>query len=135
MPDALLIDMGSTTTDIIPIVGGRPTPRGLTDGERLATSELVYSGLTRTDVTAVVRSRNVHGPRAAAGAGGFATMADVRRVLGTLADDVDQHDTADGRGKSVAESVARFARVFGRDAPTRPWRSGVRPQASSRRRR
>jgi uncharacterized hydantoinase/oxoprolinase family protein len=52
-------------------------------------------------------------------------MADVRRVLGTLADDVDQHDTADGRGKSVAESVARFARIFGRDsadATMEDWR-------------
>jgi uncharacterized hydantoinase/oxoprolinase family protein len=43
-------------------------------------------------------------------------MADVRRILGTLPDGVDQHATADGRGKTVEESVARFARMFGRDA-------------------
>ena len=32
-------------------------------------------------------------------AGGFANMADVRRILGELPDGVDQHDTLDGRGK------------------------------------
>jgi probable H4MPT-linked C1 transfer pathway protein len=128
MPDALLIDMGSTTTDIIPIVAGKPQPRGLTDGERLRSGELVYSGLTRTDVTAVVRSAILHGREQRLAAGGFATMADVRRVLGTLADDVDQHDTADGRGKSLEESVARFARVFGRDGAdvtTEEWREAA----------
>ena len=128
MPDALLIDMGSTTTDIIPVVAGRPQPRGLTDGERLRTGELVYSGLTRTDVTAVVRRATLMGCEQRLAAGGFATMADVRRILGKLPGGVDQHDTADGRGKSVEESVARFARVFGRDgvdATMEDWREAA----------
>ena len=60
-PDALLIDMGSTTTDIVPIVGGGPMPRGLTDGERLATGELVYTGLTRTDVSVVAQRAQFKG--------------------------------------------------------------------------
>jgi probable H4MPT-linked C1 transfer pathway protein len=129
VPDALLIDMGSTTTDIIPIAGGRPTPRGLTDGERLATGELVYSGLTRTDVTAVVRSGTLRGRKQRLAAGGFATMADVRRILGTLPADADQHETADNRGKSAEESMARFARVFGCDrvdATDEEWREAAR---------
>lgn len=116
LPDALFIDMGSTTTDIIPIVGGKPSPRGMTDGERLATGELIYTGLTRTDVSVVTRSARFGGHMQRLAAGGFANMADVRRVLGELPNGVDQHDTADGRGKSLEESVARFARCFGRDA-------------------
>src|SRR5579885_1827435 len=44
-PDALLIDMGSTTTDIVPIAAGQVAARGYTDAERLAAGELVYSGL------------------------------------------------------------------------------------------
>ena len=44
LPDALLIDMGSTTTDIIAVVGGKPRPRGITDGERLATGSLSTPG-------------------------------------------------------------------------------------------
>jgi probable H4MPT-linked C1 transfer pathway protein len=126
--DALLIDMGSTTTDIIPIVGGRPCPRGLTDGERLASGELVYSGLTRTDVSAVAHKAPLHGHVQRLAAGGFATMADVRRILAELPGDVDQHATADARGTSLEESLARFARCFGRDradATLEDWRTAA----------
>ena len=66
VPDALLIDMGSTTTDIIAIAGGKPAPRGLTDGERLATGELVYTGLTRTDVSVVAQRATFRGRAATA---------------------------------------------------------------------
>ena len=62
-------------------------------------------------------------------AGGFANMADVRRILGELPEGVDQHATLDGRGTSVEESVARFARCFGRDAGDasfEDWRSAAR---------
>ncbi len=48
VPDAILIDMGSTTTDIIPIVGGVVRAIGLTDPDRLASGELVYTGALRT---------------------------------------------------------------------------------------
>ncbi len=62
-------------------------------------------------------------------AGNFANMADVRRVLGGLPDGVDQHRTADGRGTSLEESLARFARCFGRDradATLEEWRAAAR---------
>ena len=55
-PDALLVDVGSTTTDIIPIVVGRSVSRGRTDTSRLRTGELVYTGSLRTPVCAIVRS-------------------------------------------------------------------------------
>jgi len=42
---SLLIDVGSTTTDIIPSVDGLPAMRGLSDPQRLSTGELVYSGV------------------------------------------------------------------------------------------
>jgi probable H4MPT-linked C1 transfer pathway protein len=129
LPDALLIDMGSTTTDIIPIVGGTPCPRGLTDGDRLRSGELVYTGLTRTDVSVVAQRASLGGIEQRLAAGGFANMADVRRILGELPEGVDQHATLDGRGTSVEESVARFARCFGRDADdasSEDWRSAAR---------
>jgi probable H4MPT-linked C1 transfer pathway protein len=129
LPDALLIDMGSTTTDIIPIVGGTPCPRGLTDGDRLRTGELVYTGLTRTDVSVVAQRASLGGIEQRLAAGGFANLADVRRILGELPDGVDQHATLDGRGTSLEESVARLARCFGRDAADASfdaWRSAAR---------
>lgn len=114
--EALLIDFGSTTADIIPIIGGKPAPRGLTDGERQTTGELVYTGYTRTAVMGVTSRVPFKGQGVSLAREYLATMADVRRILNLLADDSDLHATADGRGKSVPESLERFARMLGRDA-------------------
>ncbi len=114
-PKALLIDMGSTTTDIIAC----DRPQGLSDAERLQTGELVYTGFTRTPVPSVTTRGVLAGQWQGLTRDAFATMADVRRVLGNLPDDADQHACADGKGKSVAESLARLARGFGRDGDTR----------------
>lgn len=113
---ALLIDFGSTTTDIIPIIAGKPAPRGLTDAERQTTGELVYTGYTRTAVMGVTTRAPFKGQWVSLAREYLATMADVRRILGELPDGVDLHDTADGKGKSMDESLARFARMFGRDS-------------------
>lgn len=115
-PNALLIDFGSTTTDIIPIVNGKPCARGLADGERQATGELVYTGYTRTAVMAVTNRAPFKGQWVSLAREHLATMADVRRVLATLPGDADLHATADGKGKSVEESTIRLARLLGRDA-------------------
>lgn len=113
--NALLVDMGSTTTDIIAITDGAPNVVGLTDADRLASFELVYTGFTRTAVMGVATSAEFRGRRQGLCREYLATMADVRRILGQLPDGLDQHATADGRGKSVPESIARLARMFGRD--------------------
>ncbi|MGL4396653.1 MAG: hydantoinase/oxoprolinase family protein [Hyphomicrobium sp.] len=120
-PKCLLIDFGSTTTDIVDC----DRPQGLTDAERLQTGELVYTGFTRTSVAAVTQRAPLLGQWQGLARDAFASMADVRRVLGELPDGVDLHATADGRGISLAESLARLARGFGRDADMRhlaTWR-------------
>lgn len=116
LPDAMLIDFGSTTADIVPIVGGLPVPRGLTDGDRQTTGELVYTGATRTAVMAVADRAPWKGSWVTLAREYLATMADVRRILGEDLDGIDLHATADGKGKSLAESVTRLARMLGRDA-------------------
>ncbi len=45
--DALFVDMGSTTTDILAAKAGALANDGYTDAERLLSGELVYTGLTR----------------------------------------------------------------------------------------
>ncbi len=112
---ALLIDFGSTTADIIAIRDGAPYPRGLTDAARQTSGELVYTGYTRTAVMGVVDRAPFKGEWVTLAREYLATMADVRRILGTLPEGSDLHATADGKGKSLEESVARFARHFGRD--------------------
>jgi probable H4MPT-linked C1 transfer pathway protein len=108
---ALMIDCGSTTTDIIPISYGVPTPEGRTDIDRLLSGELLYSGVRRTPLCAVapvVRFRGRHCPLAAEL---FATTLDVYLLLGDVAEAADDLNTADGRPATRAAAHARMARM------------------------
>ncbi|MBV9756196.1 MAG: H4MPT-linked C1 transfer pathway protein [Alphaproteobacteria bacterium] len=126
VPEALFVDIGSTTTDLVPIGGGRVQAAGYTDAERLACGELVYTGLTRSFLMALCARAPVGGAWMPLACEHFATSADVYRILGELPEEADQLPTADGRDKSVAASQARLARMVGHDAADRPpadWRS------------
>ena len=113
--DALLVDVGTTTTDLIPIGDGAVAARGATDAERLTEGELLYTGVVRTPVMAVAHSAPFKGRVQRLAAERFATMADVWRLTGDLPGDADPYPTADQRGKSARESAARLARMLGRD--------------------
>jgi probable H4MPT-linked C1 transfer pathway protein len=113
---ALLVDIGSTTTDLVPIVAGAVAARGYTDAERLAAGELVYTGMVRSFAMAVAERAPFAGRWSPLVNENFATMADVYRILGLLPEGVDQMATADGRAKTVAASRARLARMVGCDA-------------------
>lgn len=114
--DALLIDIGTTTSDIVPVHGGGVAARGFTDAERLTEGELVYCGVVRTPVMAIAQSAPFRGRPQRIAAERFATMADVFRLTGDLPEDADPYPAADNRGKSPEESAARLARMLGRDA-------------------
>ena len=116
LPEALLIDAGTTTTDLVPVKGGVVAAQGYTDGERLAERELVYTGVVRTPVMAVARSAPFKGRMQGVAAERFATMADVWRLLGALPAGADPYPTPDLKGKSTQESATRLARMLGRDA-------------------
>src|SRR5262245_31428182 len=88
---ALLIDMGSTTTDIIPLDAGRPIPQGRTDAERLKTGELVYMGWRRTPIAALL---NIGSGLTAEY---FASTLDALLLQGVFDEDHADCDTADGR--------------------------------------
>ena len=113
---ALFVDMGSTTTDIIPIVGGRVAARGPTDSARLKAGELVYTGATRTFLMAVAQRVPFRGEWTPVMNEYFASMADIYRVLDRLPEGADLHAAADGREKTAPASAARLARMIGRDA-------------------
>jgi len=113
---ALLIDVGSTTTDVIPIVRGRVAARGRNDARRLETNELVYQGVVRTPLCALAQRVRFRGAECNVMNEWFATSADVYRVTDELDPGFDQHDTADHRGKDRRATCARLARMIGRDA-------------------
>jgi probable H4MPT-linked C1 transfer pathway protein len=113
--EALLVDIGSTTADLIPIVAGCPAATGYSDAERLETGELVYSGVVRTPLLALADHAPFGGRRTRLMAETFATTADIYRLTGDLPEGADQQHSADLKGKSLPESEIRLARMIGRD--------------------
>ena len=111
-PDAILIDVGTTTTDIIPIAGGRIVASGRTDVDRLASGELVYSGALRTPCEAMAATVRVDGREIGVSAEGFALAGDVHRWRGALSDADYTVPTPDGRGTSREFVGERLARVI-----------------------
>jgi probable H4MPT-linked C1 transfer pathway protein len=110
-PDALLVDIGTTTTDIIPIVGGAVAAEGLTDPERLASGELVYTGALRTPTEAILTHVPFRGMRAGVSAEGFALAGDVHVWRGDLAPADYTCPTPDGRPPTRELAGERLARV------------------------
>ena len=109
--DALFIDVGSTTTDVVPIVDGRVVAEGRTDTGRLRTGELVYTGCLRTPLAAIVRSAPVGRAMCPVAAEHFAIAADVYLWLGEIDESEYTCETPDGRGRSREASAARLARI------------------------
>jgi probable H4MPT-linked C1 transfer pathway protein len=110
-PDALLIDVGSTTTDIIPIESGRPAALGRTDPERLRTNELIYSGVVRTPAEAIASVVCVGGAPSAMSAEGFALAGDVYLWRGEITPTDYTVTPPDGRAATRACAGERLAHV------------------------
>ena len=113
--EGLLIDIGSTTTDIIPFLASTVLVDSVTDRQRLIHHELVYTGITRTPLMALAEKAPMSDGAVPLMAEYFATTADIYRILGLLPDHADQHATADGREKTVEQSSHRLARMVAAD--------------------
>jgi len=111
-----LLDIGSTPPDIIPIVDGDVAARGRSDTERLLNGELVYSGVGRTPICAVIDRLPWRGTSCPVAAEMFATTADAHLVLGHIEEDAHADWTADGRPLTVSCARQRLARQVCADA-------------------
>ncbi|MBX9655036.1 H4MPT-linked C1 transfer pathway protein [bacterium] len=112
---AILIDIGSTTTDIIPINLGVPIPRGRTDPDRLASRELVYHGVRRTPIASIRSSVRLNGIEYPLMRELFATSLDAYLVMGQIVESSVESDTADNRPETIPFAVDRMARMIGSD--------------------
>jgi len=110
-PDALLIDVGSTTADIVPVAEGRVAATGHDDLQRLLAGELVYTGVLRTNLAAIAPRVPVFGGWCPVASEYFAISADVHLVLGHLSPDAYDCPTPDGRAATVAFARERIARL------------------------
>lgn len=108
----ILIDIGSTTSDLIPLVEGRPVARGQTDPERLASGELVYTGVKRSPVCAICPTLSWHGRPCRTAQEWFATSGDAYVLSGDLPEEPQADWTADGRPATKSFAAARLARAI-----------------------
>ncbi|TWU66174.1 Hydantoinase/oxoprolinase [Crateriforma conspicua] len=133
--DGWLIDIGSTTCDLIPLRNGRVATDSHTDFDRLCKGQLAYLGCRRTPVQSIVCSLLM--PQAlqtgiatvsndAMHCDGdlidvpvmreqFATLDDVGLLLGHVPEDQEDCDTADGCPRTISSAINRIARMVGLD--------------------
>ena len=111
-PNALLVDVGSTTTDLIAITEGRVAAAGRTDTERLQEGELLYRGVLRTPAEAIVSTVTFRHRPLPVSAEGFCGTGDIYVALGRM--EATQHGarTADGRPALREYALERIARLI-----------------------
>jgi probable H4MPT-linked C1 transfer pathway protein len=113
---ALLIDVGSTTCDVIPLLDGKPIAKGATDTQRLLAGELVYTGIERSPVCGVADFLPYRGQACPVVHELFATTYDVYLLLDKLAANPADTHTADGRPATKAAARARLGRMLAADS-------------------
>ena len=120
LPDqtGVAIDMGSTTTDIIPVHNGTVAATGQTDLERLVHGELVYLGADRTAVCSIVDHFEWRNSKIPVANELFATIGDAMLVCGLASEAPENNDTADGRPRTVECAVQRICRMVCEDLET-----------------
>ncbi len=111
-PDCIMIDTGSTTTDIIPLKNGRECAQGRSDLQRLQTGELVYTGTLRTNVATIVDKVPLNNNEVRVASELFAISADAHLLLGNISEEDYNCETPDGAGKSPVDCMRRISRVI-----------------------
>ncbi len=109
--NCIIVDVGSTTTSIIPVINGKVAAAGRTDLEKLQNGELVYSGSLRTNIATIVNAIPVKGRMTRVSSELFAQSGDVHLLLNNIRHEDYTAETCDGRGKTRREATARLARV------------------------
>ena len=109
-PDAVLLDIGSTTADIIPLARF-DSLQGLTDLKRLQKGYLLYTGMLRGNIATLLQSVLVDGIKTTVSSEFFAMSADAHLVLGHIMPEEYTCDAPDHKEKTMAASIRRLARV------------------------
>jgi probable H4MPT-linked C1 transfer pathway protein len=118
IPKCILVDAGSTTIDIIPILDSVPVTKGKSDIERAMNHELVYTGGLRATIPSITHFIPYKGGKIRISFEKFALISDIHRILYNISEDEYINDTADNRSKSIDDCYARLARVAYMDIET-----------------
>jgi len=113
----LLIDIGSTTTDIVPLRGGQPPHAGHTDLDRLLNQQLVYTGVARSPICALVQTLPYHNVRCPVAQELFATTRDVYLILEDVPESTHDLHTADRQPATIDAACRQLGRMLSADEP------------------
>lgn len=108
----LMIDLGSTTTDIIPIEHRQVIARGRTDFERIVLGELVYVGMSRTPLQGVLPVLRTDRGSLRLANEWFCSVTDAYVVLGEISEAPGDCRTADRKPLTIAAASRRLARTL-----------------------
>ena len=109
-PDAVLLDIGSTTADIVPLARFESL-KGLTDFLRLQKGYLIYTGMLRGNIATLLQSVTLDRVATPVSSEYFAASADAHLVLGHITPAQYTCDTPDKREKTGTAALRRLARV------------------------
>ena len=109
-PDAVLLDIGSTTADIIPLMRFE-SMKGLTDLLRLQNGYLIYTGMLRGSIATLLHSVTLERVQTPVSSEYFAISADAHLVLGHITSAQYSCDTPDKKEKTGTAALRRLARV------------------------
>ncbi|MCL2642348.1 MAG: H4MPT-linked C1 transfer pathway protein [Candidatus Bathyarchaeota archaeon] len=110
--NCIVVDVGSTSTSIIPIINGKIAAQGKADLDKLICGELVYTGSLRTNLAAIVQTVPVKNAWATVSSELFALSGDVHLILGHITREQYISETADGKGTTYKEALTRLARLI-----------------------
>jgi probable H4MPT-linked C1 transfer pathway protein len=109
-PDAVLLDIGSTTADIIPLMRFE-SMKGLTDLLRLQKGYLIYTGMLRGNIATLLQSVTLDKVQTPVSSEYFANSADAHLILGHITPAQYSCDTPDKKEKTKKAALRRLARV------------------------
>ncbi|MFP4481953.1 MAG: hydantoinase/oxoprolinase family protein [Thermovirgaceae bacterium] len=109
--DGVWVDVGSTTTDIIPFRNGISCALGRTDTDRLRFGELLYTGVIRSNPNTMARWVPLKGNWHRVADEYFTVMADCYLLLGEIKAEEYAIRPPDGGPVSVEGASRRLARL------------------------
>jgi probable H4MPT-linked C1 transfer pathway protein len=114
----ILVDIGSTTIDIVAISPEEVLTKSKTDSDRLKKHELIYTGVERSNISGLLRYLPLHGKRCPIMNEQFATTRDAYVWLRLLDEAPQDSNTCDSRPMTRLNARYRLARLVGEDGST-----------------
>ena len=116
LTDGFLVDIGSTTCDLIPVEAGLPVVPGQTDLDRLRNGQLVYAGTGRTAICSLLNSVQLTDGKVAIARELFATVSDAMIWTDRLPPQPSSCNSADGRSMTRSACRDRLCRMLCADS-------------------